>query len=53
MKKVLNLFFLFFLWGAVTQVIHATDSIFVRETRIPILIERQDNVLWVYLAAGI
>lgn len=53
MKKVLNLFFLFFLWGAVTQVIHATDSIFVRETRIPILIERHDNVLfYIRLNAG-
>lgn len=53
MKKVLNLFFLFFLWGTVTQVIHAADSIFVRETRIPILIERQDNVLfYIRLNAG-
>ncbi|WP_300698372.1 sialidase family protein [Bacteroides sp.] len=52
MKKVLNLFFLLVLWGT-TQVIHAGDSIFVRETRIPILIERQDNVLfYIRLNAG-
>lgn len=36
MKKVLNLFLFFFLWSTATQVIHAADSIFVRETRIPI-----------------
>ena len=53
MKKVLNLFLLFFLWSTVTQVIHAADSIFVRETRIPILIERQDNALfYIRLNAG-
>lgn len=46
MKKVLSLFSLFFLWSAFTQVVHAADSILVRETRIPILIERQDNVLF-------
>lgn len=47
MKKVLNLFLLFFLWSAVVaQVTYAADSIAVRETRIPILIERQDNVLF-------
>lgn len=46
MKKVLNLFFLFFVWSAVTQSVYAADSIAVRETRIPILIERQDNVLF-------
>lgn len=46
MKKVLNLFLLFFLWSTATQVLHAADSIFVRETRIPILIERQDNALF-------
>ena len=33
--------------------IHAADSIFVRETRIPILIERQDNALfYIRLNAG-
>lgn len=53
MKKVLNLFLLLFLWNTATQVIHAADSIFVRETRIPILIERQDNVLfYIRLNAG-
>ncbi len=53
MKKVLNLFLLFFLWSTATQVIHAADSIFVRETRIPILIERQDNALfYIRLNAG-
>lgn len=47
MKKVLNLFLLFFLWSAVVaQATYAADSIAVRETRIPILIERQDNVLF-------
>lgn len=53
MKKVLNLFLIFFLWSTATQVIHAADSIFVCETRIPILIERQDNVLfYIRLNAG-
>ena len=53
MKKVLNLFLFFFLWSTATQVIHAADSIFVRETRIPILIERQDNALfYIRLNAG-
>ena len=53
MKKVLNLFLYLFLWSAATQVLHAADSVFVRETRIPILIERQDNVLfYIRLNAG-
>ena len=47
------LFLFFFLWSTATQVIHAADSIFVRETRIPILIERQDNALfYIRLNAG-
>lgn len=45
MKKALNLFLFFSLWMA-SQGIYAADSISIRETRIPILIERQDNVLF-------
>lgn len=52
MKKVLNLFLFLFLWSSI-QVAYATDSVSVRETRIPILIERQDNVLfYIRLNAG-
>lgn len=53
MNKVLNLGLLFFLWSIVAQVTYAADSVWVRETRIPILIERQDNVLfYIRLNAG-
>ena len=45
MKKAVILFSLFFLMCAV-PVVKAADTIFIRETRIPILIERQDNVLF-------
>lgn len=45
MKKVLKLLIFFFLGNAV-QPLYADDSVSVRETRIPILIERQDNVLF-------
>ena len=45
MKKAVILFSLFCFLCAI-QVVQAADTIFVRETRIPILIERQDNVLF-------
>lgn len=45
MKKAVILFSLFFL-VCVASVVRAADTIFIRETRIPILIERQDNVLF-------
>ncbi len=43
MKKVtlLSLLFCF-----LSTVLHAADTIFIQETRIPVLIERQDNVLF-------
>lgn len=43
-KKVLLISFLCLL--CVISAVQATDTIFVRETRIPMLIERQDNVLY-------
>ena len=43
--KIKNLFILLFL-SCLIQLGYAADSILVRETRIPILIERQDNVLF-------
>lgn len=53
MRKLLSLLAFFFLGSSVTQVCRADDSILVRETRIPILIERQDNVLfYIRLNAG-
>lgn len=53
MRKLFSLFFLFLLGSVAPQVAHAADSISVRETRIPILIERQDNVLfYIRLDAG-
>lgn len=53
MRKLLSLLVFFFLGSSVTQVCRADDSILVRETRIPILIERQDNVLfYIRLNAG-
>lgn len=45
MKKTLLLFSFLFLFSIIS-VTYAADTIFVRETRIPILIERQDNVLF-------
>lgn len=45
MKKAVILFSLFCFLCAI-PVVQAADTIFVRETRIPILIERQDNVLF-------
>lgn len=42
-KNYCLLFFMFLCWVLPSK---ATDTIFVRETRIPILIERQDNVLF-------
>lgn len=47
MKKAVILFSFFFLICAV-PVVRAADTIFIRETRIPILIERQDNVLFYF-----
>lgn len=47
MKKAVILFSLFFLMCAV-PVVRAADTVFIRETRIPILIERQDNVLFYF-----
>lgn len=47
MKKAVILFSLFFLMCAV-PVVKAADTVFIRETRIPILIERQDNVLFYF-----
>lgn len=47
MKKAVILFSLFFLICAV-PLVRAADTIFIRETRIPILIERQDNVLFYF-----
>lgn len=46
MKKNYYLLLLMFLCLALPS--KATDTIFVRETRIPILIERQDNVLFYF-----
>lgn len=45
MKKVFGLLS-FLLLGSTLQMAHAADTVSVRETRIPILIERQDNVLF-------
>ena len=45
MKKALFLLSFSFLLGA-APIVKAADTIFVKETRIPILIERQDNVLF-------
>lgn len=47
MKKAVFVFSLFFFLCAV-PVLRAADTIFVRETRIPILIERKDNVLFYF-----
>lgn len=47
MKKAVILFSLFFLMCAV-PVVRAADTVFIRETRIPLLIERQDNVLFYF-----
>lgn len=47
MKKAVILFSLFVLMCAV-PVVRAADTVFIRETRIPILIERQDNVLFYF-----
>ena len=44
MKKSSVLLFLFSLVGILPSV--ASDTLFVRETQIPVLIERQDNVLF-------
>lgn len=45
MKKSVILFSLFILLCA-APVVKAADTIFIRETRIPILIERKDNVMF-------
>lgn len=45
MKKVVTLLS-FLLVLCLSSVIKAADTLFVRETRIPLLIERQDNVLF-------
>lgn len=45
MKKT-PLLFLLFCFLCTTPVLYAADTIFVKETRIPVLIERQDNVLF-------
>ncbi len=45
MKKPIILFLLFCLLCAI-PVVRAADTIFVRETQIPVLIERADNVLF-------
>lgn len=45
MKKAVKLL-TFLLLLCVSSIIKAADTIFVRETRIPILIERKDNVLF-------
>lgn len=47
MKKAVILFSLFLFLCAV-PVVRAADTIFIRETRIPILIERKDNVLFYF-----
>lgn len=47
MKKALILFSLLFLMCA-APLVRAADTVFVRETRIPILIERKDNVLFYF-----
>lgn len=47
MKKAVILFSLFCFLCAI-PVVQAADTIFVRETRIPVLIERQDNVLFYF-----
>lgn len=44
-RKALRLLSILVLGGAL-QTVHAADTVAVRETRIPILIERQDNVLF-------
>lgn len=47
MKNVLSLVIFFFFWNtAYAYVADSRDSVSVRETKIPILIERQDNVLF-------
>ena len=40
------LLFLLFCFLCTTPVLYAADTIFVKEARIPVLIERQDNVLF-------
>lgn len=46
MKKPIILFSLFCLLCAIPVAARAADTIFVRETQIPVLIERADNVLF-------
>lgn len=46
MRKTTFLFMLFGLLCTTPTALRAADTLFVKETRIPILIERQDNVLF-------
>ena len=46
MKKPIILLFILFCLLCVIPVVRAADTIFIRETQVPVLIEREDNVLF-------
>lgn len=46
MKKPIFLLFILFCLLCVIPVVRAADTIFIRETQVPVLIERVDNVLF-------
>lgn len=46
MKKPVILFFILFCLLCIIPVVRAADTIFIRETQVPVLIERVDNVLF-------
>ena len=39
-------FFLFLSWVGLAAIAVAADTVFVKEARVPVLLERQDNVLF-------
>lgn len=46
MKKPILLLFMLFCLSCIIPVVRAADTIFIRETQVPVLIERVDNVLF-------
>ena len=46
MKKSILLLFILFCLSCIIPVVRAADTIFIRETQVPVLIERVDNVLF-------
>ena len=46
MKKPILLLFILFCLSCIIPVVRAADTIFIRETQVPVLIERVDNVLF-------